>query len=48
MKREDIEQLNNLRKEISELETAIERIRQQSVESVTDKVKSSGNEFPYS
>lgn len=47
MKREDIEQLNNLRKEISELETAIERIRQQSVESVTDKVKSSGNEFPY-
>lgn len=47
MKREEMEQLNNLRKEISELETAIDRIRQQGVETVADKVKASGNEFPY-
>lgn len=47
MKMEEMEQLSNLRKEISELETAIEGIRQQSVETVTDKVKASGNEFPY-
>ncbi len=47
MKREEMEQLNNLRKEIAELEKAINRIRQQCEETITDKVRASGSEFPY-
>ena len=47
MKKEDLEQLNDLRKEIAELEAAIIRLRQQKTETATDKVRASGKYFPY-
>lgn len=47
MTKRELEQLNNLRKEMAELDAAIMRIRQQKTETVTDKVKASGKEFPY-
>lgn len=47
MRKEELEQLNDLRKEISELEAAISRIKQQNAEQATDKVRASGREFPY-
>lgn len=47
MQREELEQLNNLRKEITELNEEIYKIQQQEHEAVTDKVRASGNDFPY-
>lgn len=47
MRKEELEQLNDLRKEISELEAAIDKIKQQKTECVMDKVRASGSEFPY-
>jgi DNA-directed RNA polymerase specialized sigma subunit len=45
--KEELEQLNDLRREISELEAAIDKIKQQKTECVIDKVRASGSEFPY-
>ena len=47
MTKEELEQLNDLRREISELEAAIDKIKQQKTECVIDKVRASGSEFPY-
>lgn len=47
MKIEELEQLNDLRKEIAELEAAIKRLRQQKSGTATDKVRASGKEYPY-
>lgn len=47
MNKEELSELINLRREISELETAIIHLRQQRPESVTDKVRASGKEYPY-
>lgn len=45
--REELSQLNSLKKEIAELETEINRLRQQKSGTATDKVRSSGHEYPY-
>lgn len=47
MKIEELEQLNDLHKEIAELEAAIKRIQQQKSGTATDKVRASGRDFPY-
>ncbi|MDE6053390.1 MAG: hypothetical protein K2G55_06465 [Lachnospiraceae bacterium] len=47
MKKEELEQLINLRREISNLEVAIIKIKQQRAEIVTDKVRASSRDFPY-
>ncbi len=47
MTKEELEQLISLRKEISELEAAISKIKRQKTECVIDKVRASGSEFPY-
>lgn len=47
VKKEELEQLNDLHKEIAELEAAIVRLRQQKTETATDKVRASGKYFPY-
>ncbi len=47
MIREELNQLNSLKKEIAELEATIGRLRQQRSEVATDKVRSSGHEYPY-
>lgn len=46
---DELEQLNDLRKEITALEHAITQIRQRQQKSTTaiDKVRASGKEFPY-
>ena len=47
MKIEELEQLNDLHKEIAELEAAIKRLRQQKSGTAADKVRASGKEYPY-
>lgn len=47
MRKEELEQLISLRKEIADLEVAIIKIQEQKDEVVTDKVRASGKEFPY-
>lgn len=47
MKKEELEQLNDLHKEIAELESAITRLQQQKSGTAVDKVRASGKYFPY-
>lgn len=47
MKKEELEQLNDLHKEIAELESAITRLQQQKSGTAVDKVRASGKNFPY-
>lgn len=47
MTKEELEQLNDLKKEIKEIEKKIEQLNQKKIEATYDKVKSSYSEFPY-
>lgn len=47
MTREDLQQLNILRKEIAEIESVIRNLRSQTAGTVTEKVKASGKDYPY-
>lgn len=47
MNKEELNELIYLRREISELENVINHLRQQRLETVTDKVRASGKEYPY-
>lgn len=47
MTREDLQQMNILRKEIAEIESVIRNLRSQTEETVTEKVKASGKDYPY-
>lgn len=47
MTKEELNQLNSLKKEIAELEAEITRLQQQKSETAMDKVRASGQEYPY-
>lgn len=47
MTKDELGQLLDLRKEIKELDMKVERLKQQRVEKVTDKVHASMKDFPY-
>ena len=47
MTKEELSQLTNLRKEIQELEEKIRRIEEREYSMVTDKVKASSRDWPY-
>ena len=47
MTKEDLEQLHDLRKEITELEYKIARLSSRGSRIVSDKVQASSKEFPY-
>ena len=47
MTKEQLEQLADLRQEIKELECKLEVLKNKKIDSVTDKVKASGKNFPY-
>lgn len=47
MTKEELEQLLDLRKEIKELDEKVERLQEQRVGKVTDRVRTSMKEFPY-
>ena len=47
MTKEDLEQLGNLREEISEIEYKIARLSNKGSRIVSDKVQASSKEFPY-
>lgn len=47
MTKEELGQLSDLRKEIKELDAKVERLQEQRVGKVTDRVHASMKEFPY-
>lgn len=47
MTKEELGQLMDLRKEIKELDAKVERLQEQRVERVSDRVKNSMKNFPY-
>ena len=47
MTKEELGQLSDLRKEIKELDVKVERLQEQRVGKVTDRVHASMKEFPY-
>lgn len=47
MTKEELGQLSDLRKEIKELDAKVERLQEQRVGKVTDRVHTSMKEFPY-
>lgn len=47
MTKEELNQLNDLKEEIKELEQELERLHQRKIESTFDKVKASYSGFPY-
>lgn len=47
MTKEELSQLSDLREEIKELDARVERLQEQRVGRVTDKVHASMKEFPY-
>lgn len=47
MTKEELDQLDDLREEIKELERKVESLRQKKIEATYDKVKASYKDFPY-